>query len=203
MFKLMMVTDRRRSALPLAETVRLAALGGVDAVQLRERDMDGREFHKLADELRKVTRETGVKLLINQRLDIAVAVKADGVHLGWRSLGVHDVHQLGGADMLAGVSCHDAHQIEEAEAAGADYILLGPVFETPSKQGVAEALGIERFKELVAMTKLPVLAIGGVTPENGREVMGAGAAGLAAISALTAAEDPESAARQFKECLSD
>jgi thiamine-phosphate pyrophosphorylase len=203
MFKLMMVTDRRRSIRTLSETVRLAAEGGVDAVQLRERDMEGRDFHRLADEIRKVTRDVGVKLIINQRLDIAVAVEADGVHLGWRSLGVHDVHQLGGPHMLAGVSCHNEEQIREAEEAGADYILLGPVFETPSKQGLTPALGLEQFRSLVSSAKIPVFGIGGITPENGRDVIEAGAAGLAAISALTAAEDPKEAASQFRNGMAD
>lgn len=202
MFKLMMVTDRRRSARPLAETVRLAIEGGVDAVQLRERDMEGRDFHRLADELRKITREAGVKLIVNQRLDIAVAVGADGVHLGWRSLGVRDVHQLGGDHMLAGVSCHDAQQMREAEEAGANYLLLGPVFPTPSKEGLVPAMGISTFKELCASTKLPVMGIGGVTEENAAEVIAAGAVGVAAISSLTAAEDPREAARKFRAAIS-
>lgn len=201
MFKLMMVTDRRRSVRPLADTVKLAAEGGVDAVQLRERDMEGRDFHKLADEIRKVTREAGIKLIINQRLDIAVAVEADGVHLGWRSLGIQDVHSLGGSHMLAGVSCHNEQQVREAEEAGANYILLGPVFDTPSKQGLTPTLGLDQFRLLVSSTKMPVLGIGGITSENARSVIEAGAAGLAAISGITAADDPKEAAKRFRESM--
>lgn len=197
MFKLMLVTDRNRSQRPLEDTVRMAIEGGVDAVQLRERDLPGNELHRLAENLRRVTRDGGAKLIINQRLDIAIAVEADGVHLGWRSLGVKDVRLMGGGKMLAGISCHDEMQVKSAEESGADYVLLGPVFPTPSKQGLVEALGIEKFSAITAAAKIPVIGIGGIKPENARQVISAGARGLAAISALCAADDPAAAARAF------
>jgi thiamine-phosphate pyrophosphorylase len=197
MFKLMLVTDRKRSKRPLTETVRLAIEGGVDAVQLRERDMPINELHALALELRKITRDAGAKLIINQRSDIALAVEADGVHLGWRSMSVRDVRKLGGK-LLAGVSCHNQPQVRSAEEIGADYALLGPVFHTPSKEGLVEPLGLEGLANLVTVARLPVVAIGGITPENVKSVLRSGVTGVAVISAIISADDPAQAARALR-----
>jgi len=198
MFKLMLVTDRRRTKRPLAETVRMALAGGVDAVQLRERDLSARELYDLALKLREITREAGAALIVNQRLDVALAAGADGVHLGWRSLSAAAVRKLAGEKFLVGISCHDGPQIHSAEEAHADYALLGPVFHTPSKEGLAYPIGLGPLKELIAGARIPVLAVGGITPENAAQVMETGVAGLAAISALMASEDPAAAARAFR-----
>ena len=197
MFKLMLVTDRRRSKRPLEETVRMALEGGVDAVQLRERDLSARELHELALKLRAVTRKAGAALIVNQRLDVALAAGADGVHLGWRSLNPAAVRKLAGEKFLIGLSCHDAPQIHSAEQTRASYALLGPIFHTPSKEGLVSPIGIGPLKELVSAAKIPILAIGGITPENAAQVMETGVAGIAAISALTDPEDPAAAARAF------
>ena len=201
MFKLMVVTDRKRTARPIADAVRLALEGGVDAVQLRERDLSDRELYDLALQLRAVTRAAGAKLIINQRPDIALAVGAEGVHLGWRSLHAQDVRKLVGKDCLIGISCHNAPQLRSAEEAGADYALLGPVFHTPSKEGLVEAIGPERLKDLVAAAKIPIIAIGGITAENAAQAMQPGVAGIAAISALLCADDPRAAAQAFLKAL--
>jgi thiamine-phosphate pyrophosphorylase len=198
MFKLMLVTDRRRAIRPITETVRMALAGGVDAVQLRERDISARELYDLALKLRAITREAGAALIVNQRLDVALAVGADGVHLGWRSLNPADVRKLAGEKFLIGISCHDGPQIQSAEQARADYALLGPVFRTPSKEGLAYTIGIGPLKNLVSVAKIPILAIGGITPENAAQVMETGVAGLAAISALIDPEDPAAVARAFR-----
>ena len=198
MFKLMLVTDRRRTIRPVTETAQMALAGGVDAVQLRERDMSARELYDLALKLRAITREAGAALIVNERLDVALAVGADGVHLGWRSLNPADVRKLAGEKFLIGVSCHDGPQIHAAEEARANYALLGPVFHTPSKQGRVRTIGLGPLKDLVSVAKIPVLAIGGITPENAAQVMKTGVAGLAAISALTDPEDPAAAARAFR-----
>lgn len=198
MFKLMLVTDRKRSKRPLVETVRLAVAGGVDAVQLRERDLPPPELYKLAVELRAVTREAGAKLIINQRADIALSAEADGVHLGWRSLSVKDVRAMSQGRLLAGVSCHDGPQLRSAEDAGADYALLGPIFRTPSKEGLVEPVGLEELRELVKSTSLPIVAIGGITAENVADVLACGVSGIAAISALLDADDPTAAARELR-----
>jgi len=201
MFKLMLVTDRRRSKRPLAETVRMALAGGVDAVQLRERDLSARELYDLALKLRAVTREAGAALIVNQRLDVALAAGADGVHLGWRSLNPAAVRKLAGEKFLIGLSCHDGPQLHSAEESRANYALLGPVFHTPSKEGLVYPIGLGPLKDMVSAAKIPILAIGGVTPENAAQVMETGVAGLAVISALIDPEDPAAAARAFrKEC---
>jgi thiamine-phosphate pyrophosphorylase len=198
MFKLMLVTDRRRSARPLVETVRMALAGGVDAVQLRERDMSDRELYDLAVKLRAITREAGAALIVNQRLDVALAVGADGVHLGWRSLSAAEVRKIAGEKLLIGISCHDGPQIHSAEEARANYALVGPVFHTPSKEGLVKPIGFASLKSLVSEAGIPILAIGGITPENAAQVMATGVAGLAAISALIGPEDPGAAARAFR-----
>jgi thiamine-phosphate pyrophosphorylase len=198
MFKLMLVTDRRRSTRPITETVRMALAGGVDAVQLRERDMSARALYDLALKLRAITREAGAALIVNQRLDVALAVGADGVHLGWRSLNPADVRKLAGEKFLIGISCHDGPQIHSAEETPANYALLGPVFHTPSKEGLVYTIGLRPLKNLVSAAKIPILAVGGITPENAAQVMQTGVAGLAAISALIDPEDPAAVARAFR-----
>ena len=197
MFRLMVVTDRRRSSRSIVETVRLALDGGADAVQLRERDLEGAELFRLAEEMRRVTRDVGAALIVNHRTDVALAVEADGVHLGWRSLPPNEIRKLAEKRLKIGVSCHDAAQLRSAEAAGADYVLLGPVFVTPSKVGRVEPIGVEATKTLVSRTGLPVIAIGGITPENVRPVRETGVAGVAAISAIIAAADPREGARRL------
>ena len=125
------------------------------------------------------------------------AVGADGVHLGWRSLSAAEVRKIAGEKLRIGISCHDGPQIQSAEAARADYALLGPLFHTPSKEGLVQPIGLAPLKALVSAAKIPVLAIGGITPENAAKVMKTGVAGLAAISALIDPEDPAAAARAF------
>ena len=201
MFRLMVVTDRQRSTRPITETVRLALEGGADAVQLRERDMEAGEFHQLAEALRQVTREAGARLIVNHRLDVALSVEADGVHIGWRSLGVRDARKLGGDRFIIGVSCHNMVQIRSAEEAGADYVMLGPVFATPSKEGLVDPLGLDALRQAVAAVKVAIVAIGGITPENVSSVLDTGVAGIAAISAIIAAEDPRAAAQALRKGL--
>jgi thiamine-phosphate pyrophosphorylase len=176
----------------------MALAGGVDAVQLRERDLSDRELYNLALKLRAITREAGAALMVNQRLDVALAAGADGVHLGWRSLTAADARKLAGEKFLIGLSCHDGPQLRSAEAFRADYALLGPVFHTPSKEGLVGPIGLAPLKALVAEAKIPLLAIGGITPENAAQVMKTGVAGLAALSALIDPEDPSAVARAFR-----
>ena len=198
MFKLMLITDRRRSSRPLTDTVRMALAGGVDAVQLRERDLSARALYDLALKLRAITRKAGAALIVNQRLDVALAAGADGVHLGWRSLRPADVRKLAGEKLLIGISCHDEPQLRSAEEIRASYAVLGPVFHTPSKEGLVQEIGLGPLKNMVSAAKIPVLAVGGITPENAAQVMATGVAGLAAISALIDPEDPAAVARAFR-----
>jgi len=193
----MVVTDRRIAKLPLVETLRLALEGGADAVQLRERDLEAGEIFALSEKLRRVTSDAGAALIINHRTDVALAVGADGVHLGWRSLGPKQVRELAGDRLRVGVSCHSEKELHAAAASGADYAILGPVFSTPSKHGRVAPLGLARMTELVSGRRMPVIAIGGIQPENVGAVRQTGVAGVAVIAAVMASENPREAARRL------
>ena len=157
--------------------------------------MSGGDLLRLAEDLRRLTRDADVALIVNHRVDVALAVEADGVHLGWRSMPVEAVRRLAGDGLRVGVSCHDAEQVAAARAAGADYATLGPVYPTPSKEGLVAPLGTERLARIVSEAGLPVVAIGGIKSGNAAEVRAAGVAGIAVISAIIAAPRPDEAAR--------
>ena len=201
-FRLYCVTDRKQTAgRPLVDVVRAALDGGVHAVQLREKDIEGGELHHLATQLRKITESYRARLLINDRLDVALAVDADGVHLGQTSLPVATVRRLLGPDKLIGVSTHSLAEI--TAAAGADFLVFGPVYFTPSKAAYGEPQGLDRLREAVAHSSVPIFAIGGISIERISDVLTAGAYGVAMISALSAASDPAQAAREILYRLPD
>lgn len=192
-FSLYLITDRRQTVgRSLVSVVREALEGGVRAVQLREKDLSGRELLMLAEELRQITREYGARLLINDRLDIALAVNADGVQLGAASLPVSAARRVLGARCLIGYSAHCVHEAAQAAADGADFVTFGPVFFTPSKAAYGEPLGIELLQSASTALAIPVFALGGVKRENIAQVMAAKAHGIALISAVIAAADPKS-----------
>ena len=195
-FRLYFVTDRKQTAdRPLTDVVHAALDGGVRAVQLREKDLEGRELHALAEQLRALTLRYRARLLINDRLDVALAVEADGIHLGHNSFAVEDARRLLGAGKLIGVSTHSQREITEAQ--GADFIVFGPVYYTPSKAAYGEPQGLDRLRAAVAHSTVPVFAIGGIRSERVAEVLETGAHGIAMISALSAAPDPTQAAREL------
>jgi thiamine-phosphate pyrophosphorylase len=199
-FRLYLVTDRKQSGgRPLVEAVKAALEGGVRAVQLREKDLGGRDLYFLARDLRNLTARYGACLLINDRIDVALAVEADGVHLGQASLPVTEARKLLGPEKLIGVSTHSLDEI--AGAAGADFLVFGPVYFTPSKAAYGEPQGLNRLREAVAQSLLPVFAIGGITTEKLAEVCTAGAYGVAMISAIISAPDPQEAAQRLLAAL--
>jgi thiamine-phosphate pyrophosphorylase len=172
--------------------IRAAIAAGVDWVQIREKDLSGRELLGLVREA--VAAEGDARVIVNDRLDVALAAGAAGVHLGRESLGARDVVcWCGGgrapADFSVGVSCHSLQDARDAESAGAAYIFFGPIFDTPSKRGMGEPQGIARLGEICRSVKIPVLAIGGVSEENSSECIRAGAAGIAAIRMFQDARD--------------
>jgi thiamine-phosphate pyrophosphorylase len=174
--------------------IRTAIAAGVNWVQIREKDLSGRELLGLAQE--SVAAGGGARVIVNDRLDVALAAGAAGVHLGRESLGAREVVSWcrGGrapADFLVGVSCHSLEEAREAEGAGAAYIFFGPVFDTPSKRGMGEPQGVARLTEICRSVAIPVLAIGGVSEENAGECIRAGAAGIAAIRMFQDATDAE------------
>jgi thiamine-phosphate pyrophosphorylase len=188
-FRLYCVTDRRHTAgRPLVEVIHAALDGGVRAVQLREKDLEGGALYQLAAQLRALTTRYQARLLINDRLDVALAVEADGVHLGQTSFPAAAARRLLGPGKLIGVSTHNPTEI--AAVAGADFVVFGPVYATPSKAAYGEPQGLVRLRQAVALSPAPLLAIGGITAERVAEVLTTGAHGVSVISALSAAPDP-------------
>ncbi len=195
-FRLYFVTDRTQTAnRPLTDVVHAALDGGVRAIQLREKDLEGRELYVLAEQLRALTARYQAQLLVNDRIDVALAVEADGVHLGQHSFSVEDARRLLGAGKLIGVSTHSQQEIDAAQ--DADFIVFGPVYYTPSKATYGEPQGLDRLRAAVTHSTLPVFAIGGIKTERVAEVVETGAHGVAMISALSAAPDPARAAREL------
>ncbi|RMG60780.1 MAG: thiamine phosphate synthase [Deltaproteobacteria bacterium] len=196
-FTLYLVTDRTLVAEgEFLNVLRKALEGGVKAVQLREKDLPGREILFLAREVRKLTSSFGAKLFINDRVDVALAVGAEGVHLREDSMPVSAVRRSF-PELLVGRSTHSLEGALEAEREGADFITFGPVFETPSKRKFGPPQGVEKLAAVAESVSIPVFAIGGVKPERVVEVRKAGAKGIALISGIIAAPDPKEAAEKY------
>jgi thiamine-phosphate pyrophosphorylase len=176
--------------------VRLALQGGVRAIQLRERDLPVRELLAVAQELRKRTKEFDAKLFINDRVDVAVAIEADGVHLGHESMPPEAVRKIVGKKMLIGVSTHNLKEALTAEKNGADFITYGPVYLTPSKSGLGVPVGPESIKNIVNRVSVPVYGLGGVKSGNIDQIFGFGAYGISMISEIFASDDIESKSRE-------
>lgn len=200
-FRLYLITDRKIAAKPLPDAVRLALEGGVKAVQLREKDLPVRELLALARELRTITREFGVKLFINDRVDVAMIVGADGVHLGGASMPVDAARKIVGKDMLIGASTHNMEEALAAQKGGADLITFGPIFDTPSKAKYGAPVGAAAIRKLKNEINIPIFALGGINSGNVLQVMSAGADGIAMISAIFSAEDIQKTAAAFNKAL--
>ena len=198
-YSLYLVTDRALArGRPLADVVRAAVAGGVTCVQLREKDASAREFAAAARELLALLRPLGVPLIVNDRIDVALAAGADGVHVGQQDLSVADARRLGPPGWIVGVSAESVADAARAERDGADYVGASPVFATPTKADHAPPLGLAGLRALRAATKLPLVAIGGLHAGNARETIRAGADGLAVVSAIVAADDPRAAAAELR-----
>jgi thiamine-phosphate pyrophosphorylase len=204
------VTDQKALPGPAEEQTRLllekiegAARAGVDWVQIREKDLCGRELAALVSEA--VQRTVGLcRILVNDRLDVAVACGAGGVHLGEMSMPVQEakrfVRERNVSDgFLVGVSAHSLEAVKAAEKAGADYTIFGPVYETPSKTVYGQPQGIERIAEVSRAVAIPVIAIGGITLHNAGECVAAGASGIAAIRLFQDAEEIGDLVRKLHE----
>ena len=175
------------------EIVRAAIDGGVDVVQLREKETESRFRYELGLELRELTAEAGVDLIVNDRIDIAQAIDADGVHVGQSDLPVTVARDLLGPDAVVGCSTSTVEEALEAETAGADYLGIGAVYGTSSKDVAAEEDGVgpERIAAIAEAVSIPVVGIGGITTDNAAPVVEAGAVGVSVISEITTAEDPQ------------
>jgi thiamine-phosphate pyrophosphorylase len=166
------VTDRRDGN--LLSHVNVAIRDGVEMIQVREKDLEPRELYDLVCRIRDAAAGTSTRILVNDRLDVALAANVDGVHLPSNGLPVARVRPL---VRLLGCSTHTLDDALQAERDGADFIVFGPIFETPGKTPV----GVEALRDITSRVRIPVLAIGGITLENTNQVLGAGAAGIAAI----------------------
>lgn len=185
----------------LITVVRAALQGGAPAVQLRAKEQSSREALALARRLGEETRRAGALLFVNDRVDLALAAGADGAHVGEDDLPIADARGIVPADFLLGMSADSPEVARAAERDGADYVGVGPVFATGSKPDAGAAIGLEGVRAVRAATSLPVVAIGGIDEGNVARVAGAGAHGVAVISAVMRAHDPEKAARRLVEAM--
>ncbi len=197
-FRVYLITDRRQApGGDIARAVAGALEGGIRAVQLREKDLPGSELFRLAGRMRELTARHGAKLLVNDRVDVALAVGADGVHLGGSSIPPSVARRLLGKEALIGCSTHGAWELKEAVAQGADFVTFGPVYPTPSKAAYGPPVGLSALASACREAPVPVFALGGVKAENAGEAIGAGAFGIALISGIVAAADPRGAAAEL------
>ena len=195
------MTDRKQTARPLVEVVEECLDEGLRAVQLREKDLPLRELLALATPLREATRKREARLVINDRVDVALAVGADGVQRTHESLPVSVLRTIGGPGLTVGASVHSLDEARTAADEGADFIVFGPVFDTPSKRPYGSPQGLDTLRRVTAAVATPVLAIGGITPARVPNVLAAGAAGVGVISAILATPRPGESTRAFLDAL--
>ena len=195
-FSLYLITDRHQTGgRPLLSVLERALSAGVKAVQLREKDLDTRPLAELAGELLSLTHQHDGLLFINDRVDLVLALGADGVHLRSDSMPIRAARRVLGPHRLIGASVHTIAEVLKAEAEGADFVVLGPVYDTPSKRAYGDPIGLRPLAEASRQSHLPVFAIGGISLPRVQEVRGAGAHGVALISAILEATDVETATR--------
>lgn len=202
-FSLYLVTDRRMlpNGLHLPEVVKTAAQNGVTAVQLREKECNTKEFILLAIQLKKVLDPLNIPLIINDRVDIAMAVDASGVHLGQQDMPVSIARKLLGNDKIIGLSVETEEDVANSKCLKIDYLGISPIFKTPTKTDTLGEWGLEGLKKTAIQTDYKLIAIGGINMENARDVIIHGADGIAVVSAICAAEDPGKATAQLREII--
>ncbi len=195
---LYLVTDRSLSlGRSTVDIVRAAVAGGVTCVQLREKSCTTGEFVAQARAVRELLAGTGVPLIINDRVDVALAVGADGVHLGQSDMPLRDARAILGPTRLIGISAECVDDAVRAAADGADYVGISPVFPTPTKTDTALPLGLDGIRAIRTRIRIPLVGIGGIGPANAAEVIRAGCDGIAVVSAIVSAADPCKAAREL------
>lgn len=184
-----------------AEIARQAALGGADVIQLRDKTFSPWELLRAARELRTITRKSGTLFIVNDRLDVAMASGADGVHLGQDDLRVGTARQLAPPGFIIGMSVGTVEEAVQAGREGADYLALSPTFSTASKDDAGPGHGLDRLREIRRAVLLPLVAIGGINRGNVQDVIVAGADGIAVISAVVSRPDIAAAARELKDLV--
>jgi len=201
-WSLYLVTDRPLClGRPLEQVINEAVLGGVTAVQIREKAASKEEFVELARKVQDFLRGRGVPLIINDRVDVALAVGADGVHLGQSDTPYVEAREVMGPDAVIGLSVETPGQALEAENFDVDYLGVGPVYPTSTKSDAAPAWGTANLRDLRARSRHTLVAIGGLNRANAGEVIRAGADGIAVVSAICSAESPEEASRELREII--
>lgn len=200
-FKLYLITDRKICVFDtFLKKIELALEAGVKAIQLRKKNLPARELLTWGKELRKLTQKNHAKLFINDRLDVALSCNADGIHCPEEGLIPQDARRfLNGK--LVGKSVHSLEKALEAENSGADFISFSPIFQTPSKNGILEPKGLKELDRVASALKIPVFALGGITPENASSCLEAGAFGVAVIRAILEANDIRKTVLKFKKAL--
>ncbi|MGD9319695.1 MAG: thiamine phosphate synthase [Desulfobacteraceae bacterium] len=183
------------------ELAKLAIRGGADTIQFRQKSGSTREMIQVARDVKQVCAESGVTFMVNDRVDVAIASEADGVHLGQDDFPIPLARELVGKERIIGGSAATLEEARRCLSEGADYVGFGPVYPTTSKDDAGPVSGIAVLKGVVESIPLPIIAIGGVGAENTAEVMEAGAHGIAVISAVCCREDPEQATRALHRAL--
>jgi thiamine-phosphate pyrophosphorylase len=181
--------------------IRETVCAGIDIVQIREKDLTSRQLIPLVEESLNVRREPGMggaRVVVNDRVDVALAAGADGAHLAAHSMPVQVVRRFVPRAFVIGVSCHSLGEALEAESGGADYLVLGPVFETPSKLGHGPPLGLEKLRNVTSRIRIPVLALGGITVDRIRPCLDAGASGIAGIRIFQDCESVRERVRELR-----
>lgn len=203
-FSLYLVTDRSLSKGRSTKTIVEAAIrGGVSCIQLREKNCSTREFVEQARSLQPLLKQHRVPLIINDRLDIALAIGADGIHLGQEDMHISDARRLAGSRMIIGISAENLGNAIEAERQGADYIGISPVFATSTKTDTAPPLGLDGIHRIRNAVSIPLVGIGGINQDNASDIINAGADGVAVVSAIVSAGCPETAAALLRKLVTE
>ena len=201
-YSLYLVTDSGLAmGRPLPDIVRAAIEGGVTCVQVREKDLPARAYMDRLLAVRPLLRERGIPLFVNDRVDIALAMEADGVYLGQTDMPLRMARRIAAGRLIVGVSCETVQDAVDAERGGADYVSVSPVFPTPTKTDTAAALGVGGVRAIRGAVRLPVVAIGGINGTNAGDIIRAGADGICVVSAVLSAPDPCAAAAALREIV--
>lgn len=199
--RLYVILDAALLSIPEKDCARNLVDAGVRLIQYRNKRVSARELFETSRELAEFLKPAGVQFIVNDRADVAALAGADGVHVGQDDLGVEQVREVTGSDKWIGVSTHNAEQFRLAALSSADYLAVGPVFSTSSKENPDPVVGTEFVRRARAMTDKPIVAIGGITLEKAAEVLDAGADSVAVISDILQAENPGQRAQQYVDLL--
>jgi thiamine-phosphate pyrophosphorylase len=199
--RLHVITDTQiQDRLDHVELARLAIDGGADTIQLRDKRISTKELIRVAEAIKKICEKHRVTFIVNDRVDVAYAVDADGVHLGQDDLPISFARKILG-DKIIGGSAGDPRELQNCISQGADYVGFGPIFQTSTKEDAGPEVGLKALKEIVRLSPIPVIAIGGIHQGNLQQVLAQGPHGIAVVSCVARAMDPREATRELREIL--